>query len=411
MQVLDLTSREVIDAPLDGRPIFRGAFCDRSRPYQVCEKCVMDTTDPLISFDPHGVCVYCLRVTDYRQSVVQADSENVPKSIKEVGFQSQKASAHDCIVGLSGGVDSSFLLLKAVRWGLNPLVVHIDAGWNSEAAVMNIQRLVTALNLELRTVVLEWDMVRRSQLAFLRSGLANLDAPQDHFYFATLLKVAKEEGIPLVLLGSNMATESVLPAEWGYDSLDGNHIKSVLRNFGEGDFSQAPISSLYDFTYKQREHYGIRFLQPLNEIFYSRSSAVEKLETEFGWDDYGGKHCESFWTKFFQSAILPKRFGYDKRKAHLSSLILNQEIGRTNALAALSLPLYDKDRLELDTQFIANKLEVTPDALEKLLNQQLAHYSDFPNDVRKMASLELFFRVPGRAFSRFRRIYSRFRRI
>lgn len=401
MPALDLTRREVIGAPLDGRSIVRGAFCERSRPYQVCEKCVIDTTDPLIAFDSHGVCFYCLRVADYRQSLVQADSDDVPKSISEVRLHSQKVSAHDCIVGLSGGVDSSFLLLQAVRWGLNPLVVHIDAGWNSEAAVMNIQRLVIALNLELRTVVLEWDMVRRSQLAFLRSGLANLDAPQDHFYFATLLQVAKEEGIPLVLLGSNMATESVLPAEWGYDSLDGRHIKSVLKYFGEGDFSQAPIRSLYDFTYGQRGRHGIRFLQPLNEIFYSRFSAVEKLETEFGWDDYGGKHCESFWTKFFQSAILPKRFGYDKRKAHLSSLILNEEIERTDALSTLALPLYDENRLELDTQFIANKLEIARGTLEKLLNQPLAHYSDFPHDVRRMAGVDLFFRLKRRALSKF----------
>lgn len=188
----------------------------------------MDTTDPEITFDEHGVCNHCKGARHFFATNTLGTPEEIPPSAKEA-LRAKNTSQYDCLIGLSGGVDSSYLLVQAVRWGLRPLVVHIDAGWNSEIAVGNIFRLVDRLGLDLHTEVIDWDVLRRAQIAFLRSGLANLDAPQDHVFFSSLLKVAIEEGVEIILTGSNMATESILPTQWGYNALDGNHIRGVFR--------------------------------------------------------------------------------------------------------------------------------------------------------------------------------------
>lgn len=347
----------------------------------------MDTTDPAISFDKDGICNHCTGARKFFSASTLLKPEEIPPSAREA-LGSGSKSEYDCIIGLSGGVDSSYLLVKAVQWGLRPLVVHIDAGWNSEIAVGNIFRLVERLGLDLHTEVIDWDVLRRAQIAFLKSGLANLDIPQDHVFTASLLKVAIKEGVEVILTGSNMATESILPAQWGYDSLDGKHIHGVFRRFGEGDFQNYPLFSLYQFRYKLFKKYGIRFLNPLNEIEYSKKTALSSLATDFGWQDYGGKHYESVWTKYFQGHLLPYRFGYDKRKAHLSSRIASGELSREDALAELKRPLYDKQALRLDEDFIASKLEIDSEELRSLKEVPLRHYSDYPNDQRRIQVMD-----------------------
>jgi hypothetical protein len=235
-----------------------------------------------------------------------------------------------------------------------------------------------------RVQVIDWDVLRRAQIAFLRSGVANLDTPQDHVFVASLLKVAVQEGVEVILTGANMATESILPTQWGYDSLDGKHIRGVFRRFGEGDFQNYPLLSLYQVRYELPRKYGIRFLNPLNEIEYSKKAALSSLASNFGWQDYGGKHYESVWTKYFQGHLLPYRFGYDKRKAHLSSRIASGELSRIDALGELRKPLYEKQALRLDEDFIASKLEIDPGELSDLKEIPLRHFSDYPNDRRKI---------------------------
>lgn len=384
---LHLADRRPVQAPTDGSEILKGAFCDPRRSYQMCSSCVMDTTDPAISFDKDGICNHCTGARKFFSASTLLKPEEIPPSAREA-LGSGSKSEYDCIIGLSGGVDSSYLLVKAVQWGLRPLVVHIDAGWNSEIAVGNIFRLVERLGLDLHTEVIDWDVLRRAQIAFLKSGLANLDIPQDHVFTASLLKVAIKEGVEVILTGSNMATESILPAQWGYDSLDGKHIHGVFRRFGEGDFQNYPLFSLYQFRYKLFKKYGIRFLNPLNEIEYSKKTALSSLATDFGWQDYGGKHYESVWTKYFQGHLLPYRFGYDKRKAHLSSRIASGELSREDALAELKRPLYDKQALRLDEDFIASKLEIDSEELRSLKEVPLRHYSDYPNDQRRIQVMD-----------------------
>lgn len=384
---LHLEDRRPVKSALDGIEISRGAFCDPRRSYQMCSSCVMDTTDPEIFFDKHGICNHCKGARKFFSTTSLLKPEEIAPSAKEALRLGSK-SEYDCIIGLSGGVDSSYLLVQAVRWGLRPLVVHIDAGWNSEIAVGNIFRLVEALGLDLHTEVIDWDVLRRAQIAFLRSGVANLDIPQDHAFIASLLEVAIKEGVKVILTGSNMATESILPVQWGYDALDGRHIDQVFRRFGEGDFQNYPLVSLYQFRYELSKKYGIRFLNPLNEIEYSKATALSSLATDFGWQDYGGKHYESIWTKYFQGHLLPYRFGYDKRKAHLSSRIASGELLKENALEELRKPLYDSQALRLDEDFIASKLEIDSEELRRLKNLPLRHYSDYPNDQKSIRIMD-----------------------
>lgn len=404
-RTLHFADRSPVRSPLDGNGIVRGAFCDPNRSYQMCSSCVMDTTDPEITFDEHGVCNHCKGARHFFATNTLGTPEEIPPSAKEA-LRAKNTSQYDCLIGLSGGVDSSYLLVQAVRWGLRPLVVHIDAGWNSEIAVGNIFRLVDRLGLDLHTEVIDWDVLRRAQIAFLRSGLANLDAPQDHVFFSSLLKVAIEEGVEIILTGSNMATESILPTQWGYNALDGNHIRGVFRRFGDGDFQKYPLFSLKQFRYELPKKYGISFMDPLNEIEYSKKAAMSLLAEEFGWQDYGGKHYESIWTKYFQGHLLPDRFGYDKRKAHLSSRIASGELSRDDALAELEKPLYEERALSLDEDFVASKLEIDPQELSNFKEIPLRHYSDYPNDQRRIR-ITSFFEKRGSQIVRVSRRWAR----
>lgn len=376
---LYLANRVPLRSNISGSSIVMGAFSDPNRAFQRCSFCVMDTTDPTISFDQNGVCHHCEGARRFFSNRTLASPAEIPPSAKEV-LRHRKTGQYDCLIGLSGGVDSSYLLVQAVRWGLRPLVVHIDAGWNSEIAVGNIFRLVDKLGLDLHTVVVDWEVMRRAQIAFLRSGVANLDTPQDHVFAASLFRVAISEGVETVLTGFNMATESILPTQWGYDALDGNYIRGIFRKFGDGDFQSFPLFSASEFRYSLPRRFGIRFIDPLNEIEYSKTGAVSLLAEEFGWQDYGGKHYESVWTKYFQGHLLPYRFGYDKRKAHLSSRIAIGELSREEALLELKKPLYEEMELRLDEDFIGSKLELTVEELGSLKNLSLRHYSDYPND-------------------------------
>lgn len=406
---LRLENRDPIRPSLGTEVIQKGAFCNQNRPYQICSNCVMDTTDPEIIFNEEGVCNHCSRVEKFFALFNPVGPRDVPPRVLKVRESAIK-SDYDCVLGLSGGVDSSYLLIKAVEWGLRPLVVHIDAGWNAEVAVGNIFRLVDKLGVELHTEVIDWDVMRRAQIAFLRSGLANLDTPQDHVFVSSLWGVAIAEGIPTVLSGSNMATESILPRQWGYDSKDGRHIRSILRKFGEGSFKNFPTISAYEFRYGLREKYGIQVVSPLNEIAYSKSGAASELSRDFGWQDYGGKHYESLWTRYFQGHLLPYRFGYDKRKAHLSSRVWNREITREEAVSQLSEPLYGNHALELDEDFISNKLEIQRAELRRLKETPLSHYSDFPNDARKMRMVTYFKWPAARIKKSLARIHRRMKR-
>jgi N-acetyl sugar amidotransferase len=388
MSELNLEIREPIRGALDGSQIQQGAFSKPERVFQICTNCVMDTTDPLMSFSENGLCRYCVEFGAGGEllgipNVGTGEFENPLTTLRK----SSKAR-YDCIIGISGGVDSSFLLAKAVESGLRPLAVHVDAGWNSELAVGNIHKLVVSLGVDLVTEVVDWDSVRRLQVAFLASGVANLDTPQDHLFIAGLLRVARRERVGTILSGSNMATESILPESWGYNAMDGKHVKALYRNYWDHNLSGVPVMSLFNYRFLSPLLDRLTIIQPLNQMPYSKSKALEFLMSNFGWVDYGQKHSESIWTRYFQGALLPYRFGYDKRKAHLSSRVLTGEISRREALDELSTALYDPKKLRDDEEFIAKKLELGLDEFLAFKEIPLAHFSDFPNDSEKLALIE-----------------------
>lgn len=368
-------------APIDGSPITKAAFVPNGKPYQICKRCVMDTTDPEIHFDESGVCNHC----HYFDKAILAawptpeegkiKLEAMISEIKEYG----KGKKYDCILGISGGIDSSYCATRIAEWGIRPLVVHVDAGWNSELAVMNIEQICKRLGFDLITHVVNWEEMKDLQVAFLKSNVANQDTPQDHVFFAALYAYAEKENIKYVISGSNYATESILPRAWGYDSNDAVQLKAIHRLYGSRKLKTFPTTSFYKHYYKYPRIMRMKVARPLNFIPYNKEMAIEILERDYGWRYYGGKHYESRWTRFFQAYYLPHKFGYDKRKAHLSSLILSGQMTREDALLELSKPLYNEKDLAEDKLFIAKKLGLTLGQLEELIAQDPKHFTDYPN--------------------------------
>lgn len=376
-----LTPAPCVKAPIDGSPITSAAFVPAGRSYQVCTRCVMDTTDPEISFDAGGVCNHCHQF----DAVIVPAWPSATEGEKILAQTIEKVKAYgagkpyDCIMGLSGGVDSSYVAVKAAQWGLRPLVVHVDAGWNSELAVMNIEQICKRLGFDLVTHVVDWEEMRDMQVAFLKSNVANQDVPQDHAFFAALYGYAEKSGIKYVINGSNFATESILPAAWGYDAMDATHVKAIHKRFGSRARGEFPVVSFFDLFIKYPLILKMEVLKPLNLIPYSKAEAIQALERDYGWRYYGGKHYESRWTRFFQAYYLPYKFGYDKRKAHLSSLIVSGQMTREEAIEALKEPLYDPVMLAEDKAFIAKKLGLSLAEFEDLIHQPAHHYSEYPN--------------------------------
>ena len=306
------------------------------REYQICTNCVMDTSDSNISFDENGVCDHC---TDFYKNVKpnwhtgekgKAELEKIVTKIKLDG----KDRDFDCILGLSGGVDSSYMLHLAVKeFGLRPLVFHVDGGWNSELAVHNIQMLVEKLNLDLYTEVINWEEMRDFQLAFFKSGVPHIDLPQDHAFVATLYNFAYKYDIKYILNGGNISTECVRnPMEFLYYGTDMAQIKDVRKKFGTIRMESYPFSSVLRHKFYLRYVKGITVVKALNFMPYIKEDALKLLEKEYSWKPYPQKHFESRFTKFYEGYWLPERFGFDTRRVQYSSLILTEQMKREDAI-------------------------------------------------------------------------------
>ena len=296
--------------------------------------------------------------------------------------KSGQGRPYDCILGLSGGVDSSWLAYKSREWGLRPLLFHVDAGWNSEIAQKNIENIVKKLGYDLFTYVVDWEEIRDLQRAYLESSLANQDVPQDHVFFAVLFKKTQEMGIKYWLSGSNLSSESILPRAWGYSAMDSIQLRAIHKRFGNIPLKSYLTLSFWEycrFYTSLRFFGGVQSFAPLDLMPYNVSEAKRILAEEFGWKDYGKKHYESRFTKLFQAYYLPVKFGYDKRKAHLSSLIVSGEITRKEALAELEKPLYDEASLAEDRAFVLKKLGYTEGEWKKIMALPVKTYKDYPN--------------------------------
>lgn len=355
-----------------------------SRPYQMCTVTVMDTTDPDIWFDADGVSSHVINFRQRKQAEVEAaqagnrlaDLDSLFAQVREKG----KGKPYDCVVGVSGGVDSSYLILQAVKHGLRPLAVHFDSGWNSELAVDNINNIIQKLDLDLYTDVVDWREMRDLQLSFFKASVANCDIPTDHAFPSVAYQQADKYGIKSILSGSNLASESILPTSWGYDASDARHVKGIQKQFGTVPLSTYPLLGLFKRHGWYETVKGIKTLRPLNLMPYRYDEAKQVITDELGWRDYGGKHYESVFTRYFQGYYLPHKFGIDKRKAHYSSLILSGQMTRDEALAKLAEPTYDEKLREQDHAFIAKKLGVSVEELEAIFARPVADHLDYPNE-------------------------------
>jgi N-acetyl sugar amidotransferase len=343
----------------------------------------MDTSDPEISFNHSGLCNHCQY---FENNVIPAwpfyndHTNNFDSILSEVKSKNRNNSPYDCIVGISGGVDSSYLVYKLKGKDINPLILHVDAGWNSELAIENINKIVDYSGFDLETYVVNWDAMREVQLAFLKSGIANQDVPQDHVFIAAMYLVANKYNIKTILSGSNYATESILPQSWGYDATDRDHLKSICIKYGGGrSYRKIPTMRFFDQVLINPIIKNIQIVSPLNSMSYSKTVAIKELEF-IGWRYYGGKHYESRWTHFFQSYYLPEKHGFDKRRAHLSSLVVTGEINRQTAVEEMQKPLYNEKEIQKDLLYISQKLRIKLEELKSIIsNAPLTHYTEHGN--------------------------------
>lgn len=364
-------------------------------PYQMCVRTVMDTTDPAISFNDEGVCNHVLDYEEYLKKG-KPDSETAKNLMNQMVSNLRKdgkGKDYDCIIGLSGGVDSSYVTwYVAQKLGLRPLVVHVDAGWNNEIAVSNIQNIVQKLKLDLHTIVLDWEVVKDLQVAYFKSSLANIDIPQDHAFISCLYEEARKYKIRNIINGNNMSTESILPSTWGYDASDSIQIKSIHKKFGSKPLTDYPLMSVFQKYIYYPRILKLRTYSPLEWIDYKKQEAKDFMIKELGWKDYGGKHYESKFTRFFQAHYLPEKFGYDKRKAHLSSLIVSGQMKREEALVELNQPLYNKSELIEDRDYFIKKLGITHKEYERIMHLPVRSYTEFPNSEKFINKVRKLYR-------------------
>lgn len=374
--------------------------------YQICVRTVMDTTDPEIWFDEHGVSSHTLNFDSRFAAILEANASGASRpELERVVAEIKAAGAgkpYDCIIGVSGGVDSSYLVLQAVRLGLRPLLVHFDSGWNSELAVGNIANMVDRLGLDLYTQVVDWREMKDLQLAFFKASVPNADIPTDHAFASVAYEQAKKYGIKYILSGHNLVSESILPTAWGYDAGDARHLRAIHRRFGTRRLKSYPV-----FGHVKRYLWyeiinGIKSVAPLNLMPFDYETAKAEIASELGWRDYGGKHHESVFTRYFQGYYLPTKFGFDKRKAHLSSLILAGQLSRDDAITQLKSPPYDQALLKQDHEFIAKKLGVSPTELEAIFALPPKAHTDYPTE-KLWPYLNRLLVVVARATKPFRR--------
>ncbi|TBH75054.1 N-acetyl sugar amidotransferase [Aquirufa antheringensis] len=354
--------------------------------YLICNNCIMDTSDPTIQFDNNGICDYC---NNFNESIKPSwITDNVAydkllliaKKIKEQG----KGKDFDCIIGLSGGLDSSYVAYIAKEvMGLRPLLLHVDAGWNTEQAVSNIEKLVNGLGLDLYTEVIDWEKMKNVQLAFLKAQIPDQDLPQDAAFFSSLYKFANKYNIKSIITGANYSTECCRePEEWGgYPGIDTTLFCDIISEHGDKSIGSFPLVDILKYKIWDRYINGMEVVKPLNLVPFSKKDAEKLLKDKFGWEPYLHKHHESRFTRFYEDYWLPRKFGYEKRRAHFSSLILTGQMTRDDALKRISKPEMDELFLKQEFEYVANKLDLTNEELERIFNTPNLSYKSYRNKI------------------------------
>lgn len=346
---------------------------------RVCTRCVMDTSDPDITFDVRGACSNCARYDVMAATLRPAGG---PAALEALAARIRTEGAkrdYDCVLGLSGGVDSSYVAYQAKQLGLRPLAVHLDNGWNSELAVQNIQHIVSRLGFDLVTHVVDWEEFRDLQLAFLRAGVVDIELLTDHAIIAVTHRMARQERVGYILDGLNVATEAIMPRAWNHRKSDLRNLRAIQRRFGTVPIRTLPTASSLRLAWWQQVR-RVRSVHVLDYLDYDKDAAMRTLESELGWRYYGGKHFESLFTRFYQAHLLPAKFGIDKRRAHLSTLICSGQMTRDEALAELDRELYAPGDLADDLAYVCKKWGITEAELDAILREPPQSHFDYPSD-------------------------------
>lgn len=368
-----------------------------TRDYQICSRCVMDTSDKFITFDEEGRCNHCVRFLDsvHRNAYVEGVSESRWEQILSNIRTKGRSSKYDCIVGISGGVDSSYTAHLCKEWGIRPLLLHMDNGWDTEISVKNIKTMAERLGFDYISDVLDWNEFRDIQLAFLKSSIVDLEMPTDIAITASIYKAASQHGIKYIVSGGNFSGEGILPLQMGYHVYkDMKLYRHIVKNFSKVALKNTPtVGWMSEIYYKFIKN--IRTVYPLNYLPYDKDKARNFLMSEYGWENYGGKHHESKITAFWQSYAMPEKYNMDYRRATLSSQICSGQISRSAAIEYLKEPSYDESQIDADKRYIAKKYRISVEDLEKYLSLPPKTFIDFPNS-KKL--IEFIYATYGRIF-------------
>ncbi|MEG0930042.1 N-acetyl sugar amidotransferase [Algoriella sp.] len=350
--------------------------------YKICSKTIMDTTDPNIVFNENGESDY---YTNFQKNILpewnfgKGRLDELQKFAEKVKQECKKQD-YDCIIGLSGGLDSSYCVYVTKEiMGLRPLIYHVDAGWNTEQATSNIEKIITGLDLDLYTDVVDWNEMKDLQRAFFKAQIPDQDMPQDIAFFSSLYKFARKNNIKYVFTGANYSTECCRePEEWGaYPGIDSVLIKNIFTKHGERKLKTFPIVDIFKYKIYYQRVLGMKIFHPLNYVEYNKNNVEQFLAEKFGWKSFQHKHHESRFTRFFEDYWLPIKFGFDRRKAHFSSLILTGQMSREEALERISKPELDEQDLMNEKKYIADKLNFSEDEFEVIFQGKNKTYKDY----------------------------------
>lgn len=371
--------------------------------YRVCTRCVMDTTVTDIRFDEEGICNYC---SEFYRSIERMHKlgeeqrkeflEILLKKIRDNG----KNKEYDCILGVSGGLDSSYTLYSAKKLGLKPLAVHLDNGWDSELAVSNIEKLVKSLDVDLYTHVINWEEFKDLQIAFFKANVVDIEMLTDHAIQTLLYRIAKDRGLKYIVTGTNVASEGMrLPQGWIHLKMDAKNIRSIYKRFGNGiKIETFPLMGLAEYAIQILVR-GITWTSFPDFIYYKKDEAIQTLKKETGWRPYEKKHYESVFTRFYQGYILPKKFHIDKRRMHYSSLICSGQMTREAVLELLKKEPYDDPLLLIeDKEFVLKKLGFDDKEFEQYINSPALPHTAYSNDAWILSHLMLAARIIRKSF-------------
>ncbi|MBU4277679.1 MAG: N-acetyl sugar amidotransferase [Proteobacteria bacterium] len=354
----------------------------QGREYQICSRCIMDTTEPEIVFDENGVCNHCTNHLERIKNELHSgekgrrELERIAGVIKEEG----KNKKYDCIIGVSGGVDSTMVAYHVKELGLRPLAVHLDNSWDSELAVSNIEKTLNVLGIDLYTKVLDWGEFKNLQMSFLLASVPNAEIPTDHAIISLLYHTAAQEGVRYIIHGGNVASEGIMPSSWMHYNQDLRLLKGIHRRYGSVRLKNFPKMSLLRWGYHLVIK-GVKYFPILNYVDYDKEQARNILTEKLSWRPYGAKHYESIYTRFFQSYFLPEKFNIDKRKAHFSSLICSGQMTREQALAEMAKEAYPEDMMKRDKAYVIKKFAITEDKFDEIMKLPIKQHTDYPSNI------------------------------